>query len=473
MKSLQLGLRPAPAWTAILGLAFFSVLCVLVGAGGALNFAFPVGALGVGVLLYFRYPILYVGFTWWMWFLSPLVRRLADYRGGGYTEPSPILLAPFLVTMVSLVTLWQHLPKTHRQGGLPFILSFAGIFYGFFVALVYRSPFTVALALLVWLAPVLLGFHLFANWRNYPSYRQNIQRTFLWGALVMGVYGIVQFLVAPAWDRFWLIQSGMTGVQGTPEPLGIRVWSTMNSGEPFTAILIAALLLLFSYEGALRTSGMVAGIAGHITFLLTRARSSWIGWLAGLLTLVNSLKPNLQMRLFVTISVMVVLVIPLATLDPFAEQFTGRIATLSNLQDDGSANVRIHTFRTLIGPALTSFVGDGIEDSTPDSAFLAILLQLGWLGTLPYLGGILLIVFSLFQGSESRFDLFAAAARAIVVSTLVRLPVNSVMLDTSGTVLWGFLGIGMAAHQYHQHQRTAELRQPLPQNYNGEAGEKQ
>jgi hypothetical protein len=70
----------------------------------------------------------------------------------------------------------------------------------------------------------------------------------------------------------------------------------------------------------------------------------------------------------------------------------------------------------------------------------------------------------LFQGSESRFDLFAAAARAIVVSTLVRLPVNSVMLDTSGTVLWGFLGIGMAAHQYHQHQRTAGFKQSLPQN---------
>ncbi|PSO64187.1 MAG: glucose-6-phosphate isomerase [Cyanobacteria bacterium QH_2_48_84] len=470
MKSLQLGLRPAPAWTAILGLAFFSVLCVLVGAGGALNFAFPVGALGVGVLLYFRYPILYVGFTWWMWFLSPLVRRLADYRGGGYTEPSPILLAPFLVTMVSLVTLWQHLPKTHRQGGLPFILSFAGIFYGFFVALVYRSPFTVALALLVWLAPVLLGFHLFANWRKYPIYRQNIQRTFLWGALVMGVYGIVQYLVAPAWDRFWLIQSGMTTSGGSPEPLGIRVWSTMNSAEPFTTVLTAALLLLFSNGGASRTSATVAGIAGYITFLLTRARSSWIGWLAGLLALANSLKANLQMRLFITILVMAVLVVPLATLDPFAEQFTGRIATLSNLEDDTSANARIETFRELIGPALTSFVGDGIKDSTPDSAFLAILLQLGWLGTIPYVGGMFIIIFSLFQGSESRFDLFAAAARAIVVSTIVRIPMNSIMIDTSGIVFWGFLGVGMAARKYYQHQSTAEFRQPLPQNSHSERG---
>ena len=466
MKSLQLGLQPAPAWTAILGLAFFSALCILAGAGSLLNLAFPVGALGVGIFLYFRYPILYVGFTWWMWFLSPLVRRLADYRGGGYTEPSPILLAPFLVTFVALVTLWQHLPKTHRQGGLPFVLSFAGVFYGFLVALIHRSPFTAAQALLVWLAPFLLGFHLFANWRNYPSYRQNIERTFIWGALVMGVYGIVQYLVLPAWDRSWLIQSGLSSA-GTPEPLGIRVWSTMNSGEPFAAVMVAALLLLFTNRGALR---LPASVAGYLAFLLSTVRSAWIAWLAGLLTLANSLKANLQMRIIITIVVMAVCVLPLTTLEQFSEPINSRFDTFSNVEDDGSVETRQATYSELLGPALTSFVGEGIKESTPDSAFLAIFLQLGWLGTIPYAGGMFLIVFSLFQGSESRFDLFAAAARAIVVSALVRLFVNSIMIDTSGIVLWGFLGIGMAAHNYHQHQRSAEYRQPLPQNSHSERG---
>ena len=455
MKSLQLGLQPAPAWMAILGLVLFSALCILVGAGSILNLAFPVGALSVGVFLYFRYPILYVGFTWWMWFLAPLVRRLSDYRGGGYTEPSPIMLAPHLVVLVTLVTFWQYLPKAHRQGGLPFILSFAGVSYGFLVALIYRSPFTFGKSFLVWLVPVLFGFHLFVNWRNYPSYRQNIERTFLWGVLVMGVYGIVQYLVAPAWDRFWLIQSGMTSSAGSTEPLGIRVWSTMDSVEIFSAVMAAGLLLLFTRKGTLP---LIASATGYSAFLLSMARAAWMGWLAGLLTLASSLKPNLQMRIIITIVVMAVLVVPLTTLEQFSEPINSRVETFSNVEDDGSVEARQETYRELLGPALTSFLGEGIGGESHDSAILLMLFQLGWLGTIPYMGGIFLLVFSLFQGSESRFDLFAATARAIVVSGLVRFPVNTgVILDSSGMVFWGFLGIGMAAHKYYEYRRTTSL----------------
>ncbi|PSO51332.1 MAG: glucose-6-phosphate isomerase [Cyanobacteria bacterium QH_6_48_35] len=460
MKSLQLGLQPAPAWMAILGLVLFSALCILVGAGSVLNLAFPVGALSVGVFLYFRYPILYVGFTWWMWFLAPLVRRLSDYRGGGYTEPSPIMLAPHLVVLVTLVTFWQYLPKTHRQGGLPFILSFAGVFYGFFVALIYRSPFTFGKAFLIWLIPVIFGFHLFVNWRNYPSYRQNIERTFLWGVLVMGVYGIVQYLVAPAWDRFWLINAGMAS-QGIPQPLGIRVWSTMDSTEPFSAVITAGLLLLFTHKGTL---SFLASATGYLSFLLALARTAWGGWFVGLLTLATSLKANLQMRLIITILVMVAFVVPLTTIEPFSEPITSRLETLSSIEESNSTQARQETYSKVLGSALTSFLGKGIGGQSYDSAVLAMLFRLGWLGTILYMGGILLLVFSLFRGSESRFDLFAATARAIVVSALVRLPFNAPMVDSSGVILWGFLGIGMAAHKYHQHQRTAGFKQSLPQN---------
>src|SRR5919202_1555595 len=127
-RGLHLGLQPAPAWTAILALVLFSALCIVAGAGKILNLAFPMGAFAVGVLLYFRYPILYIGFSWWILFLTPLIRRLADYRSG-FTDPSPILIAPYLVIGITLVTCWQYFPKTARQGGLPFILSFAGVFY--------------------------------------------------------------------------------------------------------------------------------------------------------------------------------------------------------------------------------------------------------------------------------------------------------------------------------------------------------
>ena len=50
-----------------------------------LNYAYLAATLAVGALLYWRRPGLYIGFTWWLWFLTPEVRRLVDYQQGWTT----------------------------------------------------------------------------------------------------------------------------------------------------------------------------------------------------------------------------------------------------------------------------------------------------------------------------------------------------------------------------------------------------
>ena len=463
-KSFFLDLQPALAWTAILGLILFSALCILVHAGRLLNLAFPLGTFAVGVFLYLRYPILYLGFTWWVWFLTPWVRRLIDYQSG-WTDPSPVLLSPLLVTSVSFVTLVRHLPRSYHQGGLPFILCFVGVFYGSLVGLIYNSTTTVLQQTLGWLTPILFGFHLFVNWRDYPAYRQNIQRTFLWGVLVMGIYGVLQYLLAPEWDRFWMINSlthrGLDSI-GNPEPLGIRVFSTMNAPQVFAAIMIAGLLLLFSNQGQLR---FPAAGAGYLAFLLSSARSAWLSWLVGLLIFIPSLKAHLQMRLIISILVAAVFVLPLTTIEPFSTAIMPRIESLSNSQDDVSYKARSEGYSRLLGLALSEFMGKGlgvsIEDSSigaADSTILPLFLSLGWFGTIPYLSGMVLVFFKLFQNSESHFDSFASAARAIALGTFAQVGLNVVTAGAIGMVLWGFLGIGMAAQKYSSHQRTAGLK---------------
>jgi len=454
-KGFPLSLQPAPAWTAILALVLFTVLGILAGAGKILNLVFPIAALAVGIRLYFSCPILYIGFSWWILFLTPLIRRLADYRSS-YTEPSPLLLAPYLVMGVTLVTVWRYLPTIHRQGGLPFVLSLVGIFYGLLIGLINRAPFAVARSCLDWLAPVTFGFHLFVNWRDYLSYRQNIYRVFLWGTLVMGFYGVFQYVVAPEWERLWLINSGMTSSQGLPQPFGIRVWSTMNSVEPFGAVMAACLLLLFTSRSPLSIS---ASVGGYLAFLLSMARSAWVGWLAGLLTLIGSFNARHQMRLIVIVVVTVLLVLPLATIEPFSNSINERLSTFSNLEQDGSAKVRKENFEYQIDSALTNFTGEGIGGSFYDNTFLALLFNLGWFGTVFYMGGLLLFVFRLFQCSEGHFDPFTSVTRAIVISALVRLPVNAPIAGVSGVVLWGFLAMSLMAENYYKHQRVAGFSQ--------------
>jgi hypothetical protein len=436
-------------------LSFLTVAFILTGAGKILNLAFPVGSLAVGTFLYFRYPILYNGFTWWIWFLVALVRRLADYRSS-YTEPSPLLLAPYLVTAVTLITVFQHLPKAHRQGGLPFILPLVGVFYGFLIGLINMPPFTVTRSFLDWLTPLTYGFHLLVNWRNFPSYYQNIQRVFVWGILVMGLYGILQYLALPEWDRLWLDNSGMfVAAGGADDSGGMRVWSTMHSGEPFAALMAGGLLLLFNKPGVLN---LWASGAGYLAFLLSTVRSAWIGWFAGLLTLASSLKAKYQMRLMITVLVMAVLVVPLATMEQFSGKLGDRFTSLSNLEGDASATARQETFKNLIGPALTNFVGDGIGTPSTDSALLSTLISLGWLGTICYVAGMLLLVFKLFQGGENSSNLFLGTARAIVMTCLVRIPVNgSAIAGVGGMLLWGFLGLAIASQKYYQHQRVVAI----------------
>ena len=444
--------RPALAWVGILGLICITGLGTLAGAGGILRLVFPLGATAVGVLLYVRYPLLYVGFTWWIWFLTPLVRRLIDQRSG-WQDPSMVLLAPPLVTLISGVTLLRHLPNAHRQEGLPFILCFASVFYGFLIGLIQNSLAGTVVALLNWLPPLLFGFHLFINWPEYLAYRQTIQHTFLWGVLVMGAYGVWQYLTAPEWDRFWLTNAADTGVFGTPEPLGMRVWSTMNSPQPFAAMMMAGLILLLSNRGSLK---FVATGTGYLSFLLSLARSGWLSWMAALLIYLPSLKSHLQVRLLATLLVMALLVVPLVSIEPLASEIAPRLESLSNTQEDGSYQARLDGYIQLLGEALSEGVGRGLGTvvesdrlGSQDSGVLTLLFSLGWLGTLPYVTGIFLIFFKLFQGAETRFDTFASAARAISFGMFAQMGLNVAMIGVVGMVLWGILGIGLAASRYH------------------------
>lgn len=451
-------LQPTLAWAAILGLVGFSGLCLLVHAGGLLRVAYPAGALVVGIVLYQRYPILYLGYTWWIAFLTPSLRRLIDFQSG-WLDPNPVLLAPFLVMFVTGMTFVQHMPKVYRRDGLPFILATIAIFYGLLVGLIKNPPISVVVPLLNWLAPLLFGFHLFANWRHYPEYRQNLQRTFVWGVLITGVYGIVQYLLAPAWDGLWLINSKSVAF-GTPEPLGMRVFSTMNSPGPFATVMMAGLVLLFTSHSSIR---FVAAGAGYLAFLLSLVRSAWLGWGVAILTFIPALKPRLQMRLIVTILVMSVAVIPLINLQPFSSAISARLGSLSDTQNDVSFNARLAGYDEILGEALFEIPGKGLgfvlaSDNlgSNDSGILTILFNLGWLGALPYLGGIFLLILSLFQIAEAASDAVISAARAISLGVFVQIGLGNPTIALSGVVFWGFAGMALAAQRYYRWQRLEE-----------------
>jgi hypothetical protein len=448
------------AWLAIASLILFSAVCIAGGVGGVFRPGFVVLSFVVGIFLYARYTVMYVGFTWWIWFLTPLISRLIDVRSN-FDESRFILVAPYLVALITFYTVFRNLPRAYREGGLPFILVLIGVFYAFMVGLVKAPTYvTAARSLLDWLTPITFSFHLFINWRDYPSYRQNILKVFLWGVLVTGSYGIFQYIVAPEWDTFWLTSTKLTSM-GEPAPLKLRVWSTMASPGPFAVMMMSGLLLIFNGGGIFTIPA--AGV-GYLAFLLTMARVMWGCWVVGLLGVITSIKPRLQMRLMVTIIAMALCVVPLSTMEPFSTAINTRLQTLANLEKDDSAQVRQKIYEEGLNNAISNSVGNGIgntfiinkdgnlESIVVDSGILEIFFTLGWLGAAFYISGVVLLLVKLLQATESRFDTFIAASRAIGVACITAMPIFSVMLGLSGLVMWSFLGIALAGHNYHQQQ---------------------
>ena len=188
------------------GVGIVAASCVVVvatlwfaGSGHLLRPAVPAVATLFGLFLYLRRPILYVQYALWVWFLAPLARRVVDLRFG-WMESNVVLLAPLLVSGIAGLTLLRK--RGQVAGGIPaaFVLCGTAILYGFVVGALLRPSAETAYAFLNWLCPLLFGLHLYMNWPQYQQHSEAISRTFLWAVLIIGVYGIYQFLSPPAWD---------------------------------------------------------------------------------------------------------------------------------------------------------------------------------------------------------------------------------------------------------------------------------
>ncbi|MGF1568075.1 MAG: O-antigen ligase family protein [Nodosilinea sp.] len=443
------------AWAVVVG------VCLAVGAGQLLIVIFPLGSLLVGLFLYFRAPVLYISFTLWMIFLGTLVRKIIDYQSG-YVTPGRWGFPALLVASIALITLVKQFPKTHRQGGLPFVISVLGLSYAFLVGIASDSLSPrYLIGAVEWFVPLAFGFHLFSQWRQYPAYRQIILTTFIWGTLVMGVYALYQYYVAPGWDTFYLAELEVTSF-GTPEPFKLRVWSTSTSPQEFSALMLAGIILIFSGQGVVRFAA--AGV-GYLGFILTMSRSGWLGWCAAMLMFLPFVTLKLQMRLMVTILAIALVVIPFTQMEPFASVIGERIESFSSVDDDQSLRDRTEGYQALSKDAFSEFIGLGLGNmpkiGTPlggsDSSIFPLLFGLGWVGTVPYVGGILLILMKLFGVQQFSTDPFASASRAIALAIFAQLALNQIFTNVFGYVLWGFLGISLAAvnyHQYNPHRRN-------------------
>jgi len=451
--------RKIPSGTIIVvGMFAAATLAMLAGAGGRpAAIAYAGLAALAALVLHTTDPVSYVNFTLWLWFISPFVRRVLDWRHG-WNPTSPVLLAPQLAALLAVVTLGRHFKELRGFLFAPYLLVLAALGYGYMVGIVSAGAIPATYALVTWLAPALFGLQLAVMWRRYPELRASILRTFYVAVPVLAAYGIYQFARLPAWDSAWMRNADMRSI-GAPLPFLVRAFGTLNTPGPFAAVLLTGIILILPYKGWLRYPGIALAL---VALLLTRTRSAWIAFIVGIVAAQLSQPLGRIPKRTITLLAVSLLALPLAATPQFRDTILPRLNTLTNLRNDNSFVKRVAFSQQTASNIVESAEGSGLGSTggaiklnsgqgvrSLDNGFLEVFYIFGWPGGTMFFLGISGLVLQSFRFAEARNDSFSNAVRASAAALVSILPVGDVFTGPTGLLIWSMIGLGIGAHAFH------------------------
>lgn len=441
---------------ALVGTAIGSPL-LLGGAGASLvELVLPLGTALLAAMWVWRSPGAYLGIFWACWFLTPLVRRLVDWRLG-FDPANLIILTPFLVGLVSLVDLFR---KGRRPIPLPFLLLAVAVAYGLLIGVMRNGLVATLFDTVQWAVPPVVGLYVWNRRReHYESMWRWTAVVFFIGLSVSGIYGVIQFIRITPWDAAWMNAVPMGSI-GWPEPYRVRVFSTLNSPGPFARMMVVGLILMIvvrgRYLGRLR---WIAGVSGAFGLLLSLVRAAWGGLGVGVFVLILlGARKDRPKLLFVTAVLTVGCVAGLMFIadEQMQDRIVTRTATLSDLGADGSLNARMGTYSEVGGLLLVNAVGRGFgasgtatlaQDASSstfsvlDSGFLTAGITFGIAGGTLYLAGLVLLARMALKEKRLTNDPRAAAVLAAATAIFAQMMFASTLVGVTGTTFWVLLSL--------------------------------
>lgn len=436
---------------ALLVMIIIPALCIAGNQAGLLRIVFPVLSLAIGGFLFWRSKPHYVALVCWLWFITPFLGRMAGYQGG-WTPSNPVLVAPYIATGLSGFTLVTSVTRLADRKALPYACALIAILYGLIIGILRYPLFNVLQALLNWIVPVVFGFFIYEHRRFYPEFRKAIEKSFLFGVLLMGAYGIYQFFELPDWDRKWMLNTDAQSF-GTAEAMGIRVFSTMNAPPVFAAVTACGLLILLNLRGRLP---LLSVACGFIALMFTISRASWISLVVGGIYLVAKLGTRQRARLATAAAACVLVMLALSRIPEVGDLLGERIDSFSAPGQDVSYSSRIEGHRDAIRTLAQEPFGEGLGSTDTDhftvggdsiigphdSTLLEFLYSLGWIGTMIYVLGLGSLVFQLVRTRGK--DSFVLSSKAILIGLVVQCLLNSILLGVMGFMVWTFASMCLA-----------------------------
>lgn len=426
--------------------------------GSGIQAAVLAGLLFPAVLLAVLRPQALVGYSLFIWAAAPEIRRIYDWAAGVYNPVSVLSLAPLLAGAALIIPVLRgiHLLKRPQQ---TIMLLFAGALgYGTLVGLAKNGLGSVY-DLANYLVPLLL----IPYFSIVPFSGKDIDRvlrTFANLAVLVAVYGIVQYMVVPPWDAFWMNNADMMSI-GRPYPLEVRVFSSLNSPGPAAAYLAFALVPMMLEKRWRGTLGWAGVAAVAVCLLTTQVRSAWLVLLVMVAVYILTSSSKGKWKTLIQLGFLAGLLFWIVPKLPGAEVLTARMETLGSVQEDHSYNERLQLWQTLLPTAMNNPIGEGIgsvgqgtklgndgelgEFGIMDNGLIALLLTFGPAGALVFGAAFLLIFRRLAsklkaKGGEGDYVRLALATWAAAAASLMS---ENAFPGIKGYLIWMLVGIGL------------------------------
>ena len=452
--------KPTPA-ESFLPLWVFSgitAIALLLQVGERLSIPFLVACTAFALWSMRKRPRLYIAFTFLLYLYTPLVRRMEDFESS-YHDPSLILAAPLLVSLLSLLalpTLLRRLSRAKRLALLPFSATLLAVSYGIAIGFFKSLPIELVRPGLEWIAPLVFGAYCFFHAAEH-NLLPLLERLTLLAVVLLSIYGLFQFLDPMPWDTFWLRNFNHVHFQpsfGQPERFGIRLFSTLNSPQTFAALLAFAFPLLATLR-----SHLVSLLTMPLLLLclaLTQSRSQLFTVLVSCVLLLVVVRTRALLRLGILFTIFAVTLGLGAISSDIANKVNDRLDSFNNLKSDESAVSRRNGMRLALEMIATEPFGQGIgfpdgdafERSdlhtkygvdTHDLGLVEVGVSFGYLGGLLYLGGFAFALFLIgrrfYQGSRGHIGIVIA-----VFASLATMATVNLFLGLPGIWLWAAVG---------------------------------
>lgn len=405
---------------------------------------------------------------------SRLLRRLLDWQGGSFTRASILSVMPLLVAMTMAPVGLKRiscLSAGERQG---LFALFALLVYA--LALGATNAFAAAHEFAGYIG-LLSVFLYFRSLRIDPKVVDGWIRTLVWAGIAVAIYGWLQFLFVPPWDARWMIWSEMGSI-GRPEPMNVRLFSTLASPGPAATFLAFALLPACVNKRWRTRLSWGAPMIILSAFLLTMVRTQWISFALMFIAwgILSTGKSRVKLALtLVFLGGLAFLAIPLL---PGGERISGRLDTFADIGDDRSLEARAAFSQLALSQISSDPLGQGFgtagssvrlssgEELTIvfDNGVLYFFSVFGWLGgtfSLLFVIGLCLRLRALAVRTKgSEVERFAMLAFVLFLGRAASLASGNSFENDVVLILAALIGVAFGLGNRHHNIKISNKAKP-------------